>query len=156
TAGVLIVYTFETYKLRVAAQKQIELQQRPFVILEIGSWESKWGFQEYYRVRNIGVGTAINGYVMDTHPKGVDWSCRFSDRLCSILEPQGVEFLRPHRISQDKTIDKTIIPEIEDLSYREFSISIQFSNADMTRYFVSQYFTQTMMVIRDSGPIHDR
>jgi hypothetical protein len=88
TALVLIWYTYETYKLRETAQKQIEvaqgqlaesqrqteLQLRPFVILEVSISEHD---EFSYRVRNIGVGTAINVHIMDIQPDGADWSFRF-------------------------------------------------------------------------------
>src|SRR5262245_29008515 len=52
TAIVLIWYTIETYRLRKEAQKQTELQLRPFVILEV--------YQGNFSVRNIGNGAAVN------------------------------------------------------------------------------------------------
>src|SRR5215510_3734605 len=53
TALVLIWYTYETYKLREAAEKQIELQQSPLVIIEAQRPDA-------LTVLNIGNSAAIN------------------------------------------------------------------------------------------------
>jgi hypothetical protein len=45
----------------------------------------------------------------------------------------------------------------EDFVYRRFVIEVQFSNVDMTRYFVSQQCRAgDTLIIRASGPLRER
>jgi hypothetical protein len=55
TGGVIAWYTIETYRLRREAQRQTELQIRPFLSLEI---EGE-GFERRARLVNIGRGVAM-------------------------------------------------------------------------------------------------
>jgi hypothetical protein len=137
TGIVIAIYTRETYKLREVAQKQIELQQRPFVIFEIGSYESEYGDDRQYRIRNIGVGTAINVCVLDIYPESEEKCYRFVPHFFPILEPHQIKFLHPHILSKDK---KRMGQTVQDINYRTFFIRVQFSNIDMTPYAVSQRF----------------
>src|SRR5439155_3347115 len=76
TGIVVLIYMLETQKLRKAAQTQIELQQRPFVIFEIGIFTNHLGAERYYCVRNIGISPAINVCVKDVYPENADWHCQ--------------------------------------------------------------------------------
>jgi hypothetical protein len=153
TALILIWYTYETYKLREVGQKQIELQQRPFVILEVSISEYD---EASYRVRNIGVGTAINVRVMDIHPDGEDWAFRFFPHFFQVLGPQETRKVHPHMEFQDRLDEEIVRERLLHLDYGRFSVRIEFFNVDTARYYVSQRFTSQTMVIRGSGPIHDR
>jgi hypothetical protein len=57
TAGIVWWYTEETRRLREAAQQQIEVQQRPFVIV---TPETPQGTLDRLRVHNIGNSAALN------------------------------------------------------------------------------------------------
>jgi hypothetical protein len=157
TALVLIWYTYETYKLREAAQKQIEIHQRPFVIFETGDFIDEQGEVRNYRVRNIGTNTAINVVIMDVFPEDSDsyyWIRSYTHsqgRLIPSLMPQEVGYLRPRRIFKDENISGKN-PIIEDLIDCSFSIKVLFSNVDMQDYYVSQHISPTHMVILESGP----
>jgi hypothetical protein len=153
TALVLIWYTYETYKLREAAQKQIELQQRPFVILEV-SISDRDEFS--YRVRNIGVGTAINVRIMDIRPDGAEWSFHFAPRFFPVLQPQETQEVRPSTWFQDSRDEQIEEERISRVEHGRFSVRIEFYNVDTTLYYVSQQYTSHTMTIRNSGPIHDR
>jgi hypothetical protein len=66
TAGILLWYTKETQRLRVTAQQQVEVQQRPFVIL---TPEVRQGDLKGLKVQNIGNSAAINiRIVLDGEP----------------------------------------------------------------------------------------
>lgn len=54
-------YTRETQRLRKAAEQQIEVQQRPFIIV---TPEEREGVLEKLRIHNIGNSAAINTYFM--------------------------------------------------------------------------------------------
>jgi hypothetical protein len=66
TAGIVWWYTKETQRLREAAQQQIEVQQRPFVIL---TPDVRQGDLKGLKVQNIGNSAAINmRIVLDGEP----------------------------------------------------------------------------------------
>src|SRR5262245_13868491 len=61
TAVIVWGYTKENQRLRETAQQQIEVQQRPFVIV---TPEELQGDRQWLRVRNIGNSAAINIHIM--------------------------------------------------------------------------------------------
>src|SRR5262249_46899485 len=133
TGIVIVIYTRETYRLRVAAQKQVEIQQRPFVIFETGDFKDEQGKVSNYRVRNIGTSTAINVHVMDIYPEDSDSYYRI--RFCThhqglvipSLLPQEVSYLHTCRILKDENISRKN-PIIEGLIDCSFSTRVLFSN----------------------------
>jgi hypothetical protein len=61
TAVIVWWYTRETQRLRKAAEQQIEVQQRPFIIV---TPEEREGVLEKLRIHNIGNSAAINIHLM--------------------------------------------------------------------------------------------
>jgi hypothetical protein len=61
TAVIVWWYTRETQRLRKAAEQQIEVQQRPFIIV---TPEEHEGVLEKLRIHNIGNSAAINIHLM--------------------------------------------------------------------------------------------
>jgi len=57
TGIVIVIYTREAYKLRATAQRQTELQLRPFVIFEVAHVQN---IGYLGKLKNIGNGTALN------------------------------------------------------------------------------------------------
>jgi hypothetical protein len=62
TLVVLIWYTIETYKLRKAAQAQVETSMMPMVVVMSSRVPATSGIGEWYRlvIRNLGAGPALN------------------------------------------------------------------------------------------------
>ncbi len=58
TAGILVWYTKETYRLRKESERQTELMLRPFVIAEFVF--TKELINTVFKVHNIGNGAATN------------------------------------------------------------------------------------------------
>ena len=160
TMVTVIWYSWETSRLRKVGQQQIEVQQRPFVVLEIGNFYTKDLLIKYsFRMRNVGVSTAINVRVMDVFPEGSDYGYRFFTGLqgpqdsIPVLAAQGVEYVYPKRIIRE---DKPVVTESiqEDLESLEFICRVQFHNIEMTSYFILQKASQGQIEILDSGPIN--
>ena len=153
--GVVIgISTGETYKLRREAQKQTELQLRPFVIFEPAEGKD-------FCVRNLGQNTALNVKVepftlfppalaafpwpvpvlrpaearlLQGRTALVEGKVVADDLLFDVLRPTG-EYV--------KSADDTLRP----------TIRIEFENVTGQRYFVHERLLYGDLEILDSGPV---
>ena len=94
TGVALAIYTYETYQLRKEAQRQTELQLRPFVIFEV--------IQVYStlyrgRLKNIGNGTALNVKIVgDITIESVNIDSNLYGDIYNLSYVQGSIILEAH------------------------------------------------------------
>lgn len=171
TGLVLVWYTVETRRLRIEAQKQVEItqqqkeiQQRPFVILEVGNFgrmtKSDTLFpvnREYhFRVRNIGNSPAINVKVNEVQmvPElfpGV--IMKFPDTIPILLpgEPQPIRSEDWHEgKSRGGHLDAHLDPAYTNGTS---TITIEFCNVEMMRYHVKLKIAPKYWGILCSGKV---
>jgi len=159
--GTLIVvgfYTIETSRLRREAQRQTELQLRPFVIFEPAEGKQ-------FCVRNIGNNTALNVKVgtfvlfppaMATFPRSIPFLPHGESRALQgrtvTVEREGVnddflfEILRP-----GSELEKSEAESLAD-SFRP-TMRIEFENIQGQRYFVQESLLNGDIEILDFGPV---
>ena len=137
TLIVVAIYTYETKKLRKAAQEQIELQLMPFVLLH--------NQQSNIVLLNAGYGTAVNIKVRRASTKE-----RFIPHISSIYKPIPSNFL-----SKDQ---KQFFCESNEITRDEYLI--EFENINTKRYFVRQKYKAdenmpsiTTFEILEFGPV---
>jgi hypothetical protein len=160
TAGVVGFYTFETYKLRREAQRQTELQLRPFVIFEPTEGKDLC-------VRNIGNNTALNVRVgtFALSPPVYD------DRAVMAAFPRPVPFLRKGEArplqGRTTTIEEQVVdheflfamlrstsePGKEEAEPFRPTMRIEFENIQGQRYFVQESLLYGDIEILDFGPV---
>lgn len=166
TATIVAWYTHETKKLRVEAQKQTELQLRPFVIFE--------ATRECFQVRNIGNGTAINVRVADIRlidNPSMPLSAHFSEPVPALTGGQclpmprgqalvlsGGGFERAQQRVGDNWLDilkplQSSIAKPVKIDFRP-EIRIEFQDVERQWYFVEERLIYGELEIIDSGKRH--
>src|SRR5215813_10359799 len=146
TAIVVGIYTYLTWRLWKEAQRQTELQLRPFVIFE--------ATRDDLQVKNIGNGTALNVRVRDIQLSEQNMSlgqiASFSRPIPILLKGESASISCDKLLINDEVIrgasaQKWVLdilrPIIEIAKPSEFfrpEITIEFENAEMQRYFVKE------------------
>jgi hypothetical protein len=155
TLLVVGVYTFETSRLRGEAQRQTELQLRPFVIFEPAE-------EKDFRVRNIGNNTALNVRVapfrlappvIAAFPRSV----AFLSKGEAALLPTRTAILEGESAADDlfdilHPSSELVREEAETFLLRP-TITVEFENVQGQRYFVRESLLNGDLEILDSGPV---
>ena len=158
TGLILIWYTVETQLLRRETQRLIEVQQRPFVVFEVGDFGTSRdpSGQEYrfrFCVRNIGTSAAVNVRVIDVPLEMEDTFIRFPDVITTL--PQGTQQrIHEEGVLQGKPMYDWLSGAIDPkYANRPFIVSVEFQNVEMTQYFVKQKVAPGLLEIIDAGRV---
>lgn len=145
-------YTKESQKLREEAQKQTELQLRPFVILE--------ATQDHLHVRNVGNGPAFNVRVPDFELNENNVISVLPVAIPILLGQESLE-LPNEVLVNDEMISGDLasqwlsrlrpLPLQGDLNDFHPQITLEFENLERQRYFVKESLRNGRLRILDSG-----
>jgi hypothetical protein len=141
TGLVIIWYTYETMQLRVATFSQRELQLRPFVVLQ--------SIDGLFQIENLGPGIAFNVSVDDvtinleddiraTFPEKWPILRVGQSKLCAVATFHG-----------DANAADFFAANIEpEFANGEYAITIQFQNAEMKQYSVTEKVSPGLLAIQ--------
>jgi hypothetical protein len=132
TGSVILWYTWETMQLRKASYKQIEIQLRPFVILEL--------IDRQFQLRNLGPGIVlnikVNDVILDIQKNLL---IRFPDNI-PLLPPSGVkqvtatsshgnteagDFFLAHLDPSDANLDLTVNVNFYNVEMKEYRVTVR-------------------------------
>jgi len=127
TGAVIIWYTWETHQLRRVSQRQIELQIRPFVVLD---WQGG-----KFHVTNIGNGPALNVRVDQVRIlPAADAFIRFPKSI-PVLKPSQTEAIAAESFiagkSQGGFLDAHLDPEHAN---QAFEITVRYQDTDFAKH----------------------
>ena len=127
TGAVIIWYTWETHQLRRVSQRQIELQIRPFVVLNRQSGK--------FHVTNIGNGPALNVRVDQVSiMPAVDAFIRFPESI-PVLKPTQTEPIAAESFiggkSQGGFLDAHLDPQHAN---QAFEITVRYQDTDFVKH----------------------
>jgi hypothetical protein len=169
TGIIILIYTRETYKLREAAHKQIEvaqrqteIQQRPFVIFEVVRMQNV-GYQG--KLKNIGNGTAFNIKIAEAIVvKSMDYDSGIYIDIYQILYTQVGSIIETRGESMVYGNDLQISWTKEGYGNQDklwmlcppesgtwYKTRIEFQNIEMQGYYVEQATSPKGIHILDSG-----
>lgn len=147
TGAVVIWYTWETMRLRQVALAQIDMQIRPFVVVEYENGQ--------FRIRNLGPGTALNVKVRDI-TINVEENIR-------VVFPVNIPILAAGEV---RTISVTSYHGNQpagdfftfhvkpDLANGDLEITVDFQNITMKRMFVvEEVRQQDLRIVRASSDV---
>jgi hypothetical protein len=161
TAYIVWRYTKETQRLREEAQRQTELQMRPFVVLE--------ATHDDLQVKNLGNSTAINIRVEDiklTKPnEASSIIVNFPEPVPALLRGECIPIRQKKLLANGEAVQgssadswigilkplRTQIAKPTEINFRP-EITIEFQNVEGQRYFVKERLIYGELEIIDSGP----
>lgn len=140
TGAILIWYTWETTLLRTEAQRQTELQLRPFVLIV--------PFQKEFKLRNIGNGPALNISLADVQVDApTDITIQFPD-FVPFLQKGEETAIRAESYKKRKPcgdfFNAHLFPEY---SNRPLTLKIEFQNIESQNYVVKETISPNKMTI---------
>ena len=132
TGVVVIWYTYETRRLRVASVRQLEMQIRPFVFLRPAEGKG-------FVVENVGVGTALNvrvrDVVVDTE---YDVQIRFPDAIALLRSGETVP-VRAETFREGRPAGDLFAAHIDPrYANRTLLLTIEYQNVELKPYVVVQ------------------
>lgn len=131
TGIVIIWYTIETKELRAQAQKQTEIQQRPFVILKIE--------QGNFILQNIGMGPALN---VEVKPVQVNAEheviIRFKELHSTLVVGESVQ-LAAESFKKGKSAGDFFLAHLDpEYANRNLNIVIEYQNVELNKYITKE------------------
>lgn len=147
TAGILLVYTYETYRLRCEAQKQTSFEMRPFIRLQLDSYLESidivnegrgiaihMKLQIYYKneklkavfKRELIAPGARNKTSIDMEELGEEW-----DMICKDMKKVRTNFT--DIFNQNKNITDVEV-EFQDIEENKYSAYFKYSNKINDRF----------------------
>ncbi|MDA8103948.1 MAG: hypothetical protein M0Z71_01080 [Nitrospiraceae bacterium] len=140
TGAILIWYTWETYLLRAEAQRQTELQLRPFVIV-IPEHNS-------FQLRNIGNGAALNISVADVQiDNAFDVKIHFPDHII-FLSKENTTSIKAEGYRNGSPVGDFFNAHLyQEYANRSLRLVIEFQNVESQTYVVEEMVSQKKMTI---------
>jgi hypothetical protein len=145
TGVILTVYTYETYQLRKEAQRQTELQLRPFVILHVEHVAELGGSYKAYQthVENLGNGVAINISVRQVEESSTQWAFDFPESVPILIAKQRLPInCHPGRRDDVGGEPRVVFAPLRELYYQDTKehvvLRIEFKNIEGRGYAVIQ------------------
>jgi hypothetical protein len=140
TGAILIWYTWETYLLRSEAQRQTELQLRPFVIIVPE--------QNSFQLRNVGNGTALNISVADVLiDQAFDVKIHFPDHI-SFLSKNDTTSIKAEGYRKGKPAGDFFNAHLyKEYANRSLKLVIEFQNVESQTYVVEETVSPEKMTI---------
>jgi hypothetical protein len=148
TGIIILIYTRETYKLRETAQRQTELQLRPFIIFEVG-YVQNIGYLG--KLKNIGNGTALNVKISEdivVKDMSVDRGIHVDiykisyRRVGSLIESRAEHMVYGNELqiswAQEGYVNQDILWLLRPESSICYKTRIEFQNIEMQGYYVEQ------------------
>ncbi len=131
TGIAILWYTWETMRLREAALAQIELQLRPFVVLELQ--------EKKFLVTNVGMGVAVNVRINKiTIDKEFEITAMFPESI-AVLRPGDARSVQAESFKKGKSAGDFFLTHLnEKYANREIDVRVEFQNVEMKPYSVSE------------------
>jgi len=152
TLVALVWYTWETHRLRRETQRQVEVQQRPFVILEPTA-RTHSGDLLGLKMKNIGNGTAVNIRV-GSDPDSAAIPFLAKGETCLLRIQTAFRQEQPRTPPTLALGDNEYNLFLDPASARDTAVfTIQFQNVQMQQYLVKERIASRGVEILCSGRI---
>jgi len=140
TGAIIIWYTWETNLLRSEAQRQIEIQLRPFVVVIPGN--------KKFRISNIGNGPALNVSIEDVLvDPNLDISIHFPDYISFLSKGETVD-VHAESYKRGKPVGDFFNAHLNpSYANQTLLLKIEFQNVEEQRYSVEERVSPEKMQI---------